>query len=561
LLTRAVELGVALALVVLPLTAVGPGRVAQAQETSRSEDESDGDGDGDAGAVAGFPPALGPTLAPTHEPPGPPATATAAERVAWLRQRIDSLLGQRPELASARVGIAIVDLTEGAVLYERDADAPANAASNTKLVTATAALALLGPDFHPRTVVYGAPVDGRGVVRGNLVVRGGGDPSLDLAALRDLCDQLAASGVRRVKGGLVIDDSYFDRVDEPPHFDEQPDENAAFRAPVSAAALTFNAVTLVVRPGPRAGADAQLGVAPPGDYVRVTGTVATVAAGRTRLAVDLRPQPGSLELHVRGQIRLDAGERSFRHRVHEPWHFFGAAFQAALRERGIRLDRRRLTRGPAPARAIPLATREGPSVAELVRNLGKHSNNFVAEMLLKTLGAELIAAGPAATTAGAAATAAGSPRPATWADGQAAVRRFLIEEIGLADGSFRYDNGSGLFDSNRFSPRQLCTLLVRAYRDFRYGPDLLASLAIGGVDGTLATRLVGGPAERRVRAKTGTLATVSALSGVVATDGARPIVFSILINSIPERREAVTAARALQDDVVEALIRYAGADS
>jgi serine-type D-Ala-D-Ala carboxypeptidase/endopeptidase (penicillin-binding protein 4) len=213
-------------------------------------------------------------------------------------------------------------------------------------------------------------------------------------------------------------------------------------------------------------------------------------------------------------------------------------------------------RATTPAAAVLLAAHDSPPLAVLVRGMGKYSNNFVAEMVLKSVGAESRPRPPPAPGA-----APAPPPPATWADGQTAVRRWLVDQVGLPAGSFRYDNGSGLFDATSFSPRQIAAVLRAVYRDFRIGPDFVASLATAGADGTLRSRLVGGAADHRVRAKTGTLDRVVALSGYAAASGTRPLAFSIVINDLAVKRggTAKADARALVDEVAALLAAYAGA--
>jgi D-alanyl-D-alanine carboxypeptidase/D-alanyl-D-alanine-endopeptidase (penicillin-binding protein 4) len=209
-----------------------------------------------------------------------------------------------------------------------------------------------------------------------------------------------------------------------------------------------------------------------------------------------------------------------------------------MQREGITLGRKRIDTDRVPTRARPLVTHDSPSFAVLVRGLGKYSNNYVAEMVLKTIGAE---------------TKAGEAR-ATWEHGLSAVREYLESTVKLEPGSYRYENGSGLFDSNEFTPRQMVKVLSAAHRDYRYGPDFVASLSIAGVDGTLSKRMDEGPAARQVRAKTGTLATVSALAGYAAIDGRAPLAFAVFVNDFP-KGDARTA-RAAQDDVAEALVTF-----
>jgi len=457
---------------------------------------------------------------------------------AQLGPIVEAGIRGRSVLHNARVGISIIDVASGHELYSRDATGSYNAASNTKIMTTAAALALLGPDYRYRTTVYAQKQSKAGVVKGDLYLVGRGDPSLDANALRALADELVLAGVERVTGGLVVDDTYFDADTMPPHFDEQPDEQAAFRAPVAAVSLNFNAVTVMVRPGARAGSPARVTVVPDNDYVKIISNVTTSRSGRTRVHLKTTATRDHLEVRVVGRIRTNARRRRFRRRIADPLRFTGSAFQKVLSKRGIRLGRKTLRRGPVPPQAVQLASRKSAPMAVLLRGLGKYSNNFVAEMVFKTIGAESLQ----------------SPAPATWADAQAAVRELLVDQMGLDAASFRVDNGSGLFDSNALTPRQITTVLRAAYRDFRYGPDLVATLAFAGADGTLTKRMLEGPAERQVRAKTGTLAAASALSGYVAVDGVQPLAFSILLNDIPQQRGSLRNARALQDEIAEALV-------
>jgi D-alanyl-D-alanine carboxypeptidase/D-alanyl-D-alanine-endopeptidase (penicillin-binding protein 4) len=193
-----------------------------------------------------------------------------------------------------------------------------------------------------------------------------------------------------------------------------------------------------------------------------------------------------------------------------------------------------------PADATLLASHESVPLSEVVRHMNKLSDNYLAETLLKTLGAETKI----------------TPGPATWADGRAALHGYLAK-IGMPETGYRADNGSGLFDSTEVSAKQVTTLLGAAHNDFRVGPDLLASLPVGGVDGTLAKRWHGRPAKGHVRAKTGTLDKVATLAGYLALDGLHPLGFAILVNDIPPGQRG--SARAAADDIVDALTAYLGA--
>lgn len=436
------------------------------------------------------------------------------------------------------MGVAVRDLASARALYDHHGDELFNVASNAKIITTAAVLHYLGPDYRFYTSVYIDNIDGDGVVDGNLYIRGQADPSLGTEDLRALAADIALYGVTSIRGQIVVDDSYFDSDILPPHFDEQPDENAAFRAPIGAASLNFNAIAFVVTPSHTGSGPAQVVVDPPTDYVKLSAAVETVSRGRTRLRMESEVKGKRLEVKIIGQIRSDQYPYRLRRRVPHPAIYLGSALEALLEARGIDVRRRNIGHAVVPDDAKLIASRRSPPLAVLVRGMGKYSNNYVAEMLLKTVGAEVKSAG----------------EPASFADGLDAVHEYLTGEVGLAPEGFRYENGSGLFDATRLSPAQIVRILATAHDDFRYGPDLLAALAIAGADGTLRRRMEDGPAERLVRAKTGTLADVSALSGYAAAEGETALAFSVLVDDIPPG--GLNDARALQDEIANILVTF-----
>jgi serine-type D-Ala-D-Ala carboxypeptidase/endopeptidase (penicillin-binding protein 4) len=479
-------------------------------------------------------------------PAAPAAAAAAGQDLAALPlpARIDALIALQAPLASARVGIYVQDLATGAVLYQHDAQGGYAIASVTKVVTMAAALALLGPDFRFRTALLAEEVDAGGVIKGDLYLESRGNPMLATADLEELARWLERSGVRRVRGELVVDTGYFDDQPSPPHFDEQPEEQAAFRAPVGAASLERSAFMVRVRASRSPGERAAVWLEPETPYLRLGRVeVVTQDTGRddVRIASELDDK-GRMVVHVAGQVRTGGGVQGFRRRVENPVSYVGETMREILDQRRIRI-RKPARPGVAPAGAQVLAFVESEPLCVLIHRLGKDSDNFVAETLLKTLAAEHREPGADA-------------RPATWQEGLAVVQRFLTDHVGLAPGSFRYGNGSGLFDASAFSPAQIGAVLATAYRNMRYGPDLMAALAIAGTDGTLRGRMVTSPARGRVRAKTGTLAAVSALAGYLDAGPRPPVAFAIFINGIEPLWAARQAARDLQDGVVEAVIDH-----
>ncbi len=470
-------------------------------------------------------------------PPAAPPKDPEARRQ-WLKARLDEIVASQP-LAKAKLSIAVMDPETGKLVYAKNERTGLNAASNVKIATEVAALSILGPEFRWKTTVLAAtPSDGgkaiaNGEVRGDLYVKTSGDPSLSTQDLNSLASTLYAFGLRKVRGGLVVDSSAFDGGALPPAFD-QKDDSAAFRAPSSAASLNGNTVTVTITPAASAGAPARTSLDPASAALTVSGTVTTAAKGPASIAIETADAGnGQTKVTVAGRIVLGSEPRVFQRRVATPETYFAQSFRQILSKRGITIDRPARA-GDAPKEGLHiLASHESPNLAVVVQDLGKRSSNFAAEQLLRTLGGENLG------------------RPGTWQKGLEAVARYL-EGIGIPRGSYVMKNGSGLYDSNRFSADQIVQILRAATRDFRIASEFLASLAVGGADGTLAHRMLGSAAERFVRAKTGTLANVSCLSGIVGAPATKPLVFSILVNDVA----SPVAARAAQDLITAAIVTY-----
>jgi serine-type D-Ala-D-Ala carboxypeptidase/endopeptidase (penicillin-binding protein 4) len=507
-----------------------------AARSSQQPDEQPGEEEEPSGETTATPKS---ELGPARPPVAPPADFPA--RAKYLKDRIEGIVGFRSlELHGARIGVAVYDLATEKEIVAIDGDGLYNSASNTKLVTAAATLAMLGPQYRYYTALYALEVDKDGVLKGDIYIRGRGDPSLGTAELYQLVREMKQNGVKKIAGRIVVDADYFDNRDLPPHFEEQPRNQAPYRAPIASTALNFNSVSVSLRPAAAGVGPCVIVVEPPNDYVQVESAVETVASGRTRIRMESKTTKDNLKLMVSGQLRVDDGVKTYRRRIPDPVRYLGTALRSAILANGIAIDKnQKIITGQVPKLARPVAWRVSESMAVLVRGLGKHSNNFVAETLLKTIGAV---------------KRPDQHKPATWDDGLTTVRAWLERAVGWKKDSYYYGNGSGLFSSNRFSPRQITRLLAAAYRDFRYGPDFVASLSIAGVDGTIGRRMSRGPAAGLVRAKTGTMRGVSTLSGYAALDGRTPLVFSIFVNGFSDAQ--ADTARRLQNEICEAMIPF-----
>jgi len=459
-------------------------------------------------------------LPPSSSEPATPTPPSAPPHI-WKGgefQRAISQLAQWVKKNGGTLGAELDDVASGAVLGSAAANTPENPASNQKILTTAAVLRHFGADFRFRTVLCGARA-GDSVAK--LVLRGSGDPSLGSEDLQELAKVLAQSGVRHV-GELLIDQSYFDAHFVPPAFEQQPQEWAAFRAPVSAVSLNRNVTTLNVAPT-EPGQPARVWFEPEG-FVDVSGTVRTEKIERTQnVKLTLRESGTRLAALVGGAIQPSSPAFHWSRRVEDPNLLAGYGLKAALAADGIQVSGKIAVGGEAEQSV--LAAHDSRPLSEILPELGKDSDNFYAETLLKDLGAKV------------------KGTPGTSANGAAVVLDYL-REIEALDAGTRISNGSGLFDANRVSARTLVKTLLHAYRDPALSRVFVDQLAVGGVDGTLKHRFLAFKKQRSIRAKTGTLDSVIALSGYTfRPDGSSPVAFSLIVSGItgkhPEIRKRV----------------------
>ncbi len=416
-----------------------------------------------------------------------------------------------PALEGALVGARVDSLTTGRTVFAHNPDVLVNPASVTKVFTTAAALCLLHPDFRWRTTLYTQEKPERGVVKGPLYVKGGGDPFLVDERVQLLATELRALGLKSIEGPIVLDDSYFDEEGAGPGW-SQDASSKPYQAPMSALSLNFNSVSVLVSPAEQAGQEAALAMLPDSDHFKLTHKVTTVERGRTWVRLDVAPLGTQTRVLARGRVRLDeASQRAFV-RVTSPTHYTGRSLREALLRAGIKITRKYVLRGQVPRYADRLYTLASLSLGELVRLVNKRSQNFMAEQLWKTLGAEFVG------------------EPGTWAKGQQVMNAFLEEELGIPQGSYVLHNGSGLNDVNRLTASQVVALLRGMWQRPEVRPEFLASLALGGADGTVAGRFREPEVARTLRVKTGSLERVRTLAGYVHGRGGEVFAFALLIS-------------------------------
>ncbi|MCA9537328.1 MAG: D-alanyl-D-alanine carboxypeptidase/D-alanyl-D-alanine-endopeptidase [Myxococcales bacterium] len=437
---------------------------------------------------------------------------------------------QREALKGARISILVERDAGGPPVLSVNPDLRLHPASNTKLATTAAALSILGPSFQWSTdLAAEGYADG---VADKLYLVGRGDPRFVSESLWKLVDDAQVAGLTRVKGDLIVDDTYFTADRMAPGFDEK-DQDDAYRAATGAMSLNFNSVVIEVRPGAKVGAPVRVRLRPDSGYVELVNTATTSAKGRQRVTIRARAKGQRTQVTVSGKLPQKHAGLTVRRRIDNPPLFAGMAARHYLERAGIKVDGE-VTVGRAPEKRKRLARVISPTLGEAIGDINKLSNNFMAEHLVRTLGAEKGTAGD-------------------WKAGAAVVRRFLEDEVGLR--GFHYINGSGLFGDTAFSARDMVTILRHMAQRRPALPEYAASLAIGGADGTLRRR-TRGLRVGAVRAKTGTLDGVICLSGYLTFADDSTGAFSMLMNDVPGRPWAVWI---VQDALLKAVADQADA--
>ncbi|MGZ3461158.1 MAG: D-alanyl-D-alanine carboxypeptidase/D-alanyl-D-alanine endopeptidase, partial [Archangium sp.] len=255
---------------------------------------------------------------------------------------------------------------------------------------------------------------------------------------------------------------------------------------------------------------------PPSDYFVVENGLSTGNRRARRFSVTSDAAGAQQKIIVRGQVAQEGGAMSVYKKIDNPPMYFGQTLKQMLVARGVKV-KGKVKPGLTPQKAKLVYVSHSDTFDIVLKRLNKNSSNFIAETLLKTMGAEV------------------RGTPGTFAKGIDVVEDFLSREVGIPRGTYVMKNGSGLNDTNRFSTAQFDRILRYMYERFPLAPEYLSSLGIAGKDGTLKYRFDGTEAVGRLRAKTGTLENVSALSGYVQAAGGEKFIFSILVNDYPGR--------------------------
>jgi D-alanyl-D-alanine carboxypeptidase/D-alanyl-D-alanine-endopeptidase (penicillin-binding protein 4) len=451
----------------------------------------------------------------------------------------DTILGQ-DALYGASCSIEIYSLTGDSVVYTHDADRLLTPASVNKLLTSSAALDKLGPDYRFSTTCYMSGSLGMdGTLAGNLILQAGGDPVSEIKTvdkdiaphLRAWADSLSAHGLRHVAGNLVLRTWPCQLESASPRW-ELGDVQAGFAPPLDGFGFYSNVCHLAVQPGATVGGEASFVIDPPFAPLHVKSSVVTSPA-RTVSTLMMQVEPEDTSVIISGQIPLRHNPEFFWAPVQDPALYFGRAFRIAMERSGISVDGDvvvdRSGYGAGDFGTVLYVHQSAP-LSSVISVMNKESDNYLAEYVLQVL-------------------ALGSGGVGDRRAGTHAVLNFL-QRCGVDKADVVVEDGCGLARQDLISARSLVQLL-RAMHNHPYGEAFENTLSVSGKDGTLSGRMGGVKYAGRMKGKTGSMTRVSALAGYLQGNNGELYAIAFMFNNF---RTTLPRVRAIQDQILERLV-------
>ncbi|OLO26531.1 D-alanyl-D-alanine carboxypeptidase/D-alanyl-D-alanine-endopeptidase [Alkalihalophilus pseudofirmus] len=460
-----------------------------------------------------------------------------SDRKQWLIKEIDQILLENPSLDGALASVSIRSGSTGEVIYDYNGNIRLKPASNLKILTAVAALNILGEDYRFKTELL---TDGKvrwGILNGNLYIRGKGDVTLLPTDMDEMAKQLQRIGVKIIRGDLIGDDTWYDNVrysiDLP-----WSDETMRYGSPISALTVSsdkdYDAGTVKVEIVPARQMDqkASITVHPNNNYFEIINNIKTVSSEDIEDIVVTR-EHGTNRVIVDGQIPISATKFIVKVAVWEPTEYALHLFQQSLKDNGIKLlgDK---SRGITPEDTCILTSHKSVPLFKLLIPFMKLSNNGHGDTLMKEIGKVVKGDG-------------------NWENGLEVTKEALAQ-YGVNTETIILRDGSGISHVNLIPTNEISLLLYSIQKE-KWFTTFLHSLPVAGVSnkmvgGTLKNRMK--DTDGRVKAKTGTLATVSSISGYVETKSGENLIFSIVINNMMENKNG----KKLEDQIVTTLVNF-----
>ncbi len=459
---------------------------------------------------------------------------------ATIEEKMLAIL-DNPHLDGAVAGVSVRDADTGEVLYSRDGDIRLHPASNMKLFSAAAALEVLGEDYTFSTEVLTDGEMSGPVLHGDLFLKGKGDPTLLKEDFDQFAMDLKDQGIDKIKGDLVGDDTWYDDVRLSRGI-TWPDEPYYYASQISALSLSpnedYDAGTVIVEVTPSEDdSEAEVTVVPETDYVNIVNNTEMVPAGESR-SISIVRDRGTNDIIIEGTMPEDGSLQRSWVTVWEPTGYAVDVFKKSLEEQGIdfignsdvRLDE-------TPEDASILTSRDSMPLDELLIPYMKLSNNGHGEVLVKEMGKVVHDEG-------------------SWNRGLDVVND-TIDGLGVNADTIYFHDGSGMSHVNHIPANEVAELLYQV-QDQSWFPAFEYSLPVAGesdrfVGGTLRNRMTEGPAQGNVTGKTGTLNTVSALSGYVTTMDGEDLIFSVIINNFISPSSNI---KSIEDEIATMLAEH-----
>lgn len=422
-----------------------------------------------------------------------PFTLSTFAATATLPANVQKAL-QKSKIGSNSLSLVTIPLNGPGTSNIFNADVSVNPASTMKLITTYAALEMLGPTYQWRTEFYADGPLKDGVLNGNLYLKGGGDPKLNLEKLWLMMRDLRANGVQKVTGDLVLDRSRFIQPELPVFNDDGNDKNKPFLVGPDSLLINLKAVRLITR---NDGGKVSVSMDPPLSNVRIDNQVKSLPAAKCPGWPDVRFNPvtqyDGTTLVVTGKLAAGCNAQTYLSLLDHPGYAAGAVRGIWQELGGSIAGKDRL--GEVPKDARLLARAYSPDLVEIIRDINKYSNNTMARQLFLSLGAQFRT------------SADGDDAKAA----QRVIRQWLAKK-GITAPHLVMENGSGLSRAERVSAREMATILQAAWKG-PYAPEFISSLPLVAMDGTMRKRLKRTPLAGEAHIKTGTLNTVRAIAG------------------------------------------------
>lgn len=434
-----------------------------------------------------------------------------------LRQSLELITSGLDDQA----GIEVVSLNKKEKLYSKNSNVLLNPASTTKLITAAAALKYLGPGYQFHTKFYLTHGD-------DLYVYGEGDPSFFIEEMNLVVRDLTSRGLTHVRN-IIVNDSYFDGYTSP----TLGGSKSRYDFYTGALSLNSNRIVVKVAPGRNVGDPAVVTADAGNVSIEITNNVVTKAR-RTRTQLRFVPPTKDGEEHfiVSGQIAVASGVKTYEYHVGLPPLYFAETLKALLKQNGCRIVGG-IYRGPKPNESSLILDHASKPLSEIVKDMNKFSNNFIAEQLVKTLGSRFYAI------------------PGSTQKGVEILKKYLAD-LGIRQSEYSLVNGSGLTYENRMSAEVLVKVIQDMYLSQKLWPYFEESLSVAGIDGTLRRRHKRDALCEKLRAKTGTLDNVKTIAGTIPVGEDEIVAFAVLLNGPRNMPKSVQ----VQDQIAAALANF-----